>query len=105
MGHQVYVRAVGTPTSEDDSNVAGVYLVDVDNDVAVEHLGSAALDIFHSDVAVETLDDFEFTVHDADGKIIEVSDSENYEFSDRGSVCSIPTPDGVVFEEAASPMP
>lgn len=98
MSTRVYVRAVGTPSEDDDANVAGFYMVDVADDVPAEHIGSAALDIFHSDVAVDVLDDFVFTVHQMDGKLVEISDSEGYEFTDRGSVYTIPKPEGVTFE-------
>lgn len=99
MPTQVYIRATGTPSDGEDENVAGFYMVEIDGDVPSEHIGSAALDVFHSDVAVEVLDDFEFTVFDMDGKIVEISDSDDYEFTDRGTAYTIPEPEGVDFEE------
>ena len=45
-----------------DSNVAGVYILEVDPSVPTEQIAYAALDAFHFTVGIEAMDAFEFIV-------------------------------------------
>lgn len=60
----------------DDLNVAGVYEVRLPSTLPLENYAGVALDAFHSSVSVAVLEDFEFSVCDAQG--IELNEDENY---------------------------
>jgi hypothetical protein len=64
----------------EDRDIAGTYAVQVADDVPLTQVASAALDGFHDHVAVGMLDDFLFTVHDADtGALLgETVDHDDY---------------------------
>lgn len=69
----------------EDRAVPGVYRIWVDPRVPREHLESAALDVFHSHVAVGVLDHFDFSVTDDDGRPLpDQSDAERYQYQDAG---------------------
>ena len=55
----------------EDQSVPGVYAVALINDTPTAMLLDAALDGFHTHVAVGVLDNFSFTVRDAQGRLIE----------------------------------
>ena len=63
----VYVRASSNTKAElldeEDQEVEGVYQVTLGPGVPEAGIANAALDGFHNNVGVSTLDDFEFTVH------------------------------------------
>lgn len=83
----LYVHAEGEASDSEDDEVPGIYAVSVSSGVPVACLASAALDIFHGHVAVDVLDDFNFTVYSADGAPVEDSVTlDGYEFIDRGSI-------------------
>lgn len=54
------------PSSSEDEAVAGEYSVEVNSDLPDDKAASVALDIFHSNIAVDVLDDFEFVVKDGE---------------------------------------
>lgn len=60
-------RVADECSDDEDREVAGRYHVTFEPPVAREHVARLALDEFHDTVAVGVLDDFEFTVEDADG--------------------------------------
>lgn len=63
----------------DDRTVAGTYDVYLSGDTPADKLEAAALDAFHTSVAVAVLDDFEFSVRDTNDKIIEDAvESDSY---------------------------
>jgi hypothetical protein len=63
---------------EEDDHVPGVYQVSVDPDVPEEDLADTALDIFHDNIAVEVLDDFDFCVVDPETNEL-LSQNDDYE--------------------------
>jgi hypothetical protein len=63
--------------SNEDRGVAGEYPVRLDDGVSDEELAGVALDVFHDNIAVANLDDFEFSVVDAKGK--EIAEPDGYE--------------------------
>ncbi len=76
----VIAEFVGTKTDGaiDDDNVHGVYAVEVNEDLNSKNAASVALDIFHSNIAVDTLDDFEFTVKYRGRTLSENPDHKTY---------------------------
>lgn len=58
----VELYASGEPTDEDDDNVAGVYLMEIDHNIPANKIADAALDAFHCTIPVACLDDFSFVV-------------------------------------------
>lgn len=66
-----------------DKNVGGTYEVELMDDLAPEDIPSAALDGFHDSIAVKVLDDFNFTVHDADTgvQLHESGEHDDYELA------------------------
>lgn len=60
---QIDVRAVTTPCEEDEA-VEGRYEVEIDAEHA-NFAGDLALDVFHTKIGIEVLDDFEIRVFDA----------------------------------------
>lgn len=85
----MFLRVVAQPLlpiedlHPDDISVPGTYEVQLDENLSEEDSASAALDGFHSTVPVKNLDDFDFTVMTADGRVVEESpDSEGYSLTD-----------------------
>lgn len=79
----IEVKAIG----EDYEDCAGLYSIFVNDTIPDDHLANAALDIFHSDVAISSLDDYDFIVTDINGDELEQSeDVESYEYVDEGEV-------------------
>lgn len=64
----------------EDAGLDGVYEIEVDSDLNRPDMASAALDGFHSSVAVSCLDDFVFLVFDLEtGEVVdEPDDREGY---------------------------
>ncbi|ELP6118999.1 TPA: hypothetical protein I7730_16215 [Vibrio vulnificus] len=56
-----------------DQELANEYRVEVNSDVKKELIANVALDVFHTNVPIKHLDDFNFIVRDADGIEIEES--------------------------------
>lgn len=78
--------------SEDDRNVPGEVTIQVNDDVELRFLANAALDIFHTHVAIDELDNFSFQTwaRTANGRgarqVHEHPDAKSYAFSDVGTV-------------------
>jgi len=86
----LYVMVDGHPTEGADDEVPGNYLVMVDADLSERDQVSAALDVFHSSVAIECLDDFSISVIDESGAIRDENEEhESYSlpFEKRGEFC------------------
>ncbi len=58
-------------TDEEDREIPGRYAVEVPEELEDDKAASVALDAFHESIAVECLDDFEFTVTNAEGLPLE----------------------------------
>jgi hypothetical protein len=89
------VKAVGEPSSPEDADVAGEYEIEVHEDMEEADAAACALDVFHSNVSVDVLDDFEFEVRPESGdRIIEPNpDRESYELAKMGHlVCKLGAP-------------
>lgn len=72
---------------EDDQVCPGRYTLSINDDVPTEHLGNAALDVFHSNIAIKQLDDFQFVVSNHQNLPVESSDDvEDYVYSDDGDI-------------------
>lgn len=89
----VFLYAIADPDvtlSEDDAEIPGRYQIRVDDEVPAAHLAPAALDIFHSHVAVDVLEDFQFHVTDTAGHYLDGPDDddfpEDYAYADDGEV-------------------
>ena len=67
--HAKSIHALGL--CSEDRNVPGMYAVTLRDDTTPLTWVDAALDGFHSHVPVSVLEDFEFTVHDIDGVLID----------------------------------
>lgn len=71
---------------DDDLDVAGEYDVSLSEDVGPGQAADVALDVFHSNVAIKTLDDFVITVL-FEGKEVEGDpEHESYSYSHLGSM-------------------
>lgn len=62
--------------SEYDTDVAGVYAVEIPADVPMPRSATQALDRFHREVAIDVLDDFDICVTDAQGMPVEEDGDE-----------------------------
>lgn len=83
----VHVKKVAKRlSSKSDAEVAGVYHIEIKKGVPKKNWAGVALDVFHSNVAVKSLDDFEFTVKDGQEEIIEPDDYESYSGGDKGEL-------------------
>lgn len=83
----VNVRAIADVSGTDDESVAGLYAIAFNKNVkgAKAKRASIALDIFHSHVGIECLDNFEICVLDHKKRLVEEDDEhESYSGSDRG---------------------
>lgn len=70
---------------EEDKNVPGVYVVEVNAGHPPDKSASIALDIFHSRVAIGMLDDFEISVVGKDGQVIPQDEAhEDYSGENEG---------------------
>lgn len=85
-----------TNLSEEDQDISGVYAIEVPADLSDHKAASVALDVFHSAVAVEELDNFSFSVKSEQGDVL--SEDNNhiaYSASDLGTchgrIALIPT--------------
>lgn len=87
---QISVRRVSPLTDAEDEGVEGLYRVHFNADVSAltkEKQASIALDIFHTDIGISTLDDFAITVVEENGKAVaQDEDHEDYSESDSGAV-------------------
>lgn len=76
--------------TEDDQNVPTETVIQVNDHVDHRFLANAALDIFHSHIAIDQLDDFTFETDLLDAgvakPITQHDDADCYEFSDAGCV-------------------
>jgi hypothetical protein len=66
----VYVAVTGEPTDHDDKAVPGVYLVEVEPDLTPEERTETALDIFHENCGISSLEDFTIVVYSAAGDLL-----------------------------------
>ncbi|MFS1427530.1 hypothetical protein LMH73_010270 [Vibrio splendidus] len=70
----------------DDLDVASVYRVEL-NESVKKDFADVALDVFHSNVAIERLDDFFFEVYDVNGNALPTSDTyESYSQANAGII-------------------
>lgn len=89
---RVHVRrfdADKAPSASDDAEVAGIYTVEVGCGLSDEEAASAALDAFHSSIAVRVLEDFEFEVFDGERELVEAPDAQSYASTDYGDVWKV----------------
>lgn len=87
---EIDTQACPYPASEldEDAGVEGDYFVTVSSDLSDADAASTALDQFHADVPVDTLDYFTFTVLDEQGhELTEAPNHEPYSAVDQASVC------------------
>lgn len=70
----------------EDQQAIGIHFVDVKKGLRPDTMASAALDVFHENVAIGMLDDFEFAVFNPEtGRVIpEDPDHESYSMSHFG---------------------
>jgi hypothetical protein len=72
--------------SEEDQEIAGEHTVSLCDELFEWQIADAALDVFHSAVAIGELDNFEFEVWHK-GKQLETNDDhESYALSEMGSM-------------------
>lgn len=71
---------------EDDKDVPGQYIVEIDDDVGFDQAAGVAKDVFHDHVAVKVLDDFVFSVRYGDAVLMEPDDYEPMQNAHRGSL-------------------
>jgi len=84
----VYIIATGAPSSPEDEDVPGAYLIEVDADLSNEGKASAALDCFHEHIGIDMVDDFSFEVRDGNGaELSEAEDAENNTMGDHALFC------------------
>jgi len=86
----LFIKVNGKASEPEDVEVAGAYLVEVDSDLGERDQVSAALDIFHANMAIACLDDFSISVIDEDGNDREENEEhESYDlrFEKRGEFC------------------
>lgn len=71
---------------DEDLSVVGTWFVELDDDVPAENIGDVALDVFHSQIAVNDLECFSFEVY-KDGVLMPLADEwEWYSGKDRGYI-------------------
>ena len=76
-----------TFTDVEDREIPGRHAIEVDEDTPVNLLASVALDVFHDQVAVGTLDDFSFRVEDEHGnQLVETDKHEAYSAKHKGKL-------------------
>lgn len=78
MSNFYYLHVEGEPSSKMDASVLGVYEIEVDADLALEHHASAVLDCFHANMGISILDDFEIFMTDGDGNIVVEEDEHEH---------------------------
>lgn len=78
--------AEDTPSHTLDTEIPGLYLLELDSDLDPKDYANAALDVFHSNVAVKMLDDFSFRVITIGGTELVDDGNGDYRFSNRGDV-------------------
>lgn len=87
---QINARLISTLSDREDAGTPGVYLVDFAPDVRTHpapKLASIALDIFHSNVPIGAMDDFEITVIYGGATVAgRDPDHEDYSGSNDGSI-------------------
>ena len=76
----VTVRAKCVPGAEDEDQT-GDHEVVVPAVLTDEQAASCVLDRFHSDVAIDNLDDWEFSVLDGDWDLAEADNAESYRYA------------------------
>lgn len=62
-----YVIVSGTPSDAEDAEIPGVYLVQVKEEAPADLVEETALEAFHQNIGIATLDDFDIRVVDAQG--------------------------------------
>jgi len=78
-------RLVGSSDlSEDDRYIEPLYQVTMDNDVPFADMADTVLDVFHDTIAVDELDDFEFTVWYNGVELTPNENHESYSFKNDG---------------------
>lgn len=105
----VYIQVSGTPSDPEDRDVPGVYRMMFDRSCPgdVRTLARSALDTFHENVPIATLDDFDIRISTAAGTLLEeedaAPDARTTEFDPEDIVRMSPddVPDGVLraFED------
>jgi hypothetical protein len=77
----------GVPLDEEDADVGGVYQVSVPADLPTSKAAAAALDVFHTKIGIEVLDDFSIFVTDEDGEVVDEDIShDDYSCSHMGDL-------------------
>lgn len=70
----IFIKVTGTPTDEEDVDVVGHYRIDVQDHVPADRIVTAAKDVFHANIAIACLDDFDIATFDATGAVVEEPD-------------------------------
>lgn len=71
----IFIKVTGTPSEDADRHIPGYYCVNVHDRVPSDRIVTAAKDVFHANIAIECLDDFEILLVDADGiEVVEPDD-------------------------------
>jgi hypothetical protein len=83
---KIIATANSLSLNEDDLSVSGEYLIEVPSNISDSVAASIALDVFHSNVPVRNLDDFEFEVYKNYLPISQASNWVDYSGSELGSV-------------------
>lgn len=81
---KLIVEATGKARREDDREVPGRYVVEVDASLSDPDAASCALDVFHFNVAVKELERFAFAVLDGGRELDENPEHDSYSLDDRG---------------------
>jgi hypothetical protein len=72
--------------SQEDSEVPAETQVILRDEVPEHLLANAALDVFHAQMPVDNLDDFEFQVWLGEKQLHESDDADSYDFADAGDI-------------------
>ena len=77
---RVYIVVTGAPSEEEDLDVPGAYLVEIDADDDQDFCPrEVAADVFHDNVPIACLDDFDIAFVAENGMKLDRSDEENTE--------------------------
>jgi hypothetical protein len=107
-----YIVVKGVPSEREDADVPGVYLTYVETGFSDEQTSEIALDLFHLNVPIGMLDDFEIGVYDTAGaQLPEMDNYETLSLAHRGAYKSkmdestTPSPVWQRFDGTRNPAP
>lgn len=74
----VFIKVTGSASESCDSEVPGFYRVDVRDGVPADRVVTAALDVFHANIAIACLEDFAIETVDENGnEMAEAADADS----------------------------